>query len=89
VAPLNTGPEYMGYAEIPILPRPEVAYTLTFIPLDLPNIDILDKRFCKVLSSQETVQKFSVTQKFKELFSAQRMSVFHRNFEKFLYPRLG
>jgi hypothetical protein len=57
----------MGYAEVPILPRPEVAYTEIFMPFDLPNVDILDKQYCKVLSLQEAVQKiFKVTQKFKE-----------------------
>ncbi len=68
MAPPNTGPGYMGYAKVPILPRPEVAYMEIFMPLDLPNVDILDKRYCKVLSSQEAVQTiFKVTQKFKEL----------------------
>jgi hypothetical protein len=62
VAPLDTEPGSMGYAEVPILLRQEVAYTEIVMPLDLPNVDILDNRYCKVLSSQEAVQKiFKVT----------------------------
>jgi len=47
----------MGYANVPILPRPEVADTEIFMPLDLADVDIFDKRYCKILSLQKARQK--------------------------------
>jgi len=51
-------PGYMVYANDLVLPRPEVADTEIVMPLDLPDIDIFDKRYSKVLFSQERYKKF-------------------------------
>ncbi len=75
MASLNIEPGYIGYAGVPILLRPEVAYTEIVMPLELPNVDIFDKRYCKALSLQEAVQKIFSYSKIQKT-----MSCFHRSF---------
>jgi len=48
----NGGPGHLGYTEVPILPRPGATDAEIIISFDLADVDIFDKRYCKVLFLQ-------------------------------------